>query len=140
MPKAHFRAPPLQVPLRVSPDDAEAAPKHIAKPLHAGRRPLRASLDSVFSRFRDQLIKQGIDGRLFSELDRRLEIRNLIIKKGALVDAIVIEVTSKKPLKNENGTAGKSTVDLDTDQTKKGGKYLFGYKAHVGAAQGRELI
>jgi IS5 family transposase len=95
---------------------------------------------SVFSRFRDQLIEHKIHEQLFSELDRQLEGRGLIIKKGTLVDATVIEAAPKKPHQNEDGTAGKSPEDSDADWTKKGGKYLFGYKAHLGVDQGSELI
>lgn len=39
---------------------------------------------SVFSRFRDQLIKHGIHGQLFNELERQLERRGLILKKVLL--------------------------------------------------------
>lgn len=45
---------------------------------------------SVFSRFRDELIKQGIHDRLFQELNRQLEQRGLIVRQGTLVDATVI--------------------------------------------------
>ena len=95
---------------------------------------------SVFSRFRDQLIQHKIHEQLFNELNRQLESRKLIVKKGTLVDATVIEAAPKKPHQNEDGTAGKSAVDPEADWTKKGGKYLFGYKAHVGVDQGSELI
>jgi IS5 family transposase len=95
---------------------------------------------SVFSRFRDQLIQHGINGQLFNELERQLEKCGFILKKGTLVDATVIEAAPKKPSQNEDGTAGKSLVDPEADWTKKGGKYLFGYKAHVGVDQESELI
>ncbi|NGX59821.1 MAG: hypothetical protein KR126chlam3_00978 [Chlamydiae bacterium] len=100
----------------------------------------RAPDHSAFSRFRDQLIQHGIHEPLFNELNRQLEKRGLIIKKGTLVDATVIEAAPKKPRKNEDGTAGKSTVDPEANWTKKGGEYLFGYKAHVGIDQDSELI
>lgn len=95
---------------------------------------------SVFSRFRDQLVQHGIHEELFKEISRQLEERGLIVKKGTLVDATVIEAAPKKPNQNEDGTAGKSSTDPDADWTKKGGRYLFGYKAHVGVDQGSELI
>jgi IS5 family transposase len=63
-----------------------------------------------------------------------------MLKKGTLVDATVIEAAPKKPNQNEDGTAGKSIIDPEADWTKKGGRYLFGYKAHVGVDQGSELI
>ena len=87
---------------------------------------------SVFSRFRAQLIQHGIDKQLFLELDKQLEARGLVIKKGTLVDATVIEGAPRKPPKNEDGSAGKSEKDPDADWTKKSGRYLFGYKAHMG--------
>lgn len=95
---------------------------------------------SVFSRFRDQLIQRGIHAKLFSELGRQMEGRRLIVKKGTLVDATVIEAAAKKPDQKEDGTAGTSLVDPEADWTKKSGRYLFGYKAHVGVDQGSELI
>ena len=95
---------------------------------------------SVFSRFRDQLIQHGVHQRLFDELNRQLERRGLFVKKGTLIDATVIEAAPKKPPQNEDGTAGKSAVDPDADWTKKAGRYLFGYKAHLGVDQHSELI
>jgi transposase, IS5 family len=95
---------------------------------------------SVFSRFRDQLIKHGIHERLFQELNRQLEERGLIIKKGTLIDATVIEAAPQKPLHNEDGTTGQSPQDPEAKWTRKGSKYLFGYKAHVGVDQESELV
>jgi transposase, IS5 family len=95
---------------------------------------------TVFSRFRNQLIKHKIYDALFEELNRQLENRGLIIKKGTLVDATVIEAAPKKPNQNPDGSAGKSPIDVEADWTRKGGKYVFGYKAHVGVDQDSELI
>jgi transposase, IS5 family len=95
---------------------------------------------SVFSRFRDQLIKQDIHDRLFQELNRQLEEKGLIIKKGTLVDATVIEAAPKKPLHKEDGTTGQSQQDPEARWTRKGSRYLFGYKAHIGVDQDSELV
>ena len=95
---------------------------------------------STFSRFRDQLIRHGVKDQLFEELDRQLQKIGLIVKKGTLVDATVIEAAVRKPNQNSDGTAGKSTVDPEANWTKKGGRYLFGYKAHIGVDQESELI
>lgn len=100
----------------------------------------RAPDHSVFSRFRDQLIAHQLHEKLFAELDSQLERKNLIIKKGTLVDATVIEAAPKKPNQNADGTAGKSINDPDANWTKKGGSYHFGYKAHIGVDQKSELI
>lgn len=95
---------------------------------------------STFSRFRDQLIKHKIHGGLFNELNRQLEAPGLILKKGTLVDATVIEAAPKPPNQNKDWTAGKSPVDPEAEWTKKGGRFLFGYKAHMGIDQKSELI
>lgn len=95
---------------------------------------------SVFSRFRDALIKQGIHDRLFAELNRQLEERGLILKQGTLIDATVVEAAPKRPLHNEDGSTGQSKQDPEAKWTKKGNKYLFGYKAHVGVDHESELI
>lgn len=95
---------------------------------------------SVFSRFRDQLVEKRLHDRLFKELNRQMEARGLIIKKGTLIDATVIEGAPKPPTQNEDGTAGKSPQDPDATWTKKAGEYHFGYKAHVGIDQESELI
>lgn len=95
---------------------------------------------SVFSRFRDALIKHGIHDRLFAELNRQLEERGLIIKQGTLVDATVVEAAVKRPLHNEDGSTGNSKQDPEAKWTKKGNKFLFGYKAHVGVDHESELV
>lgn len=95
---------------------------------------------STFSRFREQLVRHGMQEQLFKELDRQLEARRLVVKKGTLIDATVIEAAPHKPHQNPDGTAGKSPIDPEADWTKKGGRFLFGYKAHVGIDQDSELI
>jgi IS5 family transposase len=95
---------------------------------------------SVFSRFRDQLIKHDVHDRLFDELNSQMGAKGLVLKQGTLIDATVIEAAPKKPPANEDGTGGRSLQDPDADWTKKGGKYHFGYKAHVGIDQGSELV
>lgn len=95
---------------------------------------------SVFSRFRDQLIKRDMNDRLFEELNRQMDSHGLLLKKGTLIDATVIEAAPKKPRQNKDGTSGKSRQDPDASWTKKGSKSLFGYKAHMGIDQESELI
>lgn len=95
---------------------------------------------SVFSRFRDELIKHGIHDRLFVELNRQLEERGLIIKKGTLVDATIIEAAPRKPLHKEDGSVGQSEQDPEAAWTRKKQKSYFGFKAHVNVDQDSELV
>jgi IS5 family transposase len=95
---------------------------------------------STFSRFRDQLIRLDLKEKLFRELNRQLEELGLVVKKGTLVDATVIESSAAKPNKESDGGSGKSSIDPEAKWTKKNGKFHFGYKAHLGVDQDSELI
>lgn len=92
---------------------------------------------SVISRFRKALREAGLDATLFEEVERQLQARALILKRGTLMDATVVSAAVKKP----PSPAGRgSDSDPDADWTRKGGKSWFGYKAHVGVDQGTGLI
>lgn len=92
---------------------------------------------SVISRFRKALREAGLDGALFEEVERQLEAKRLILKRGTLMDATVVSAAVKKP----PAPAGRgSDTDPDADWTKKNGKSWFGYKAHVGVDEGTGLI
>jgi len=95
---------------------------------------------STFSRFRDQLVRLNLKDALFLELDRQLQKLNLIVKKGTLVDATVIEASVSKPNKNSDNSSGTSSKDPDANWTKKRGQFHYGYKAHIGVDQESELI
>src|SRR4029077_21214634 len=49
---------------------------------------------TVLNRFRNQLIVEGILERLFGELDRQLERAGVILKRGTMLDATIIEAAS----------------------------------------------
>jgi IS5 family transposase len=92
---------------------------------------------SVISRFRKALREAGLDAALFEEVERQLQARRLILKRGTLMDATVVSAAVKKP----PAPAGRgSDTDPDADWTRKGGKSWFGYKAHVGVDAGSGLI
>lgn len=60
------------------------------------------SLDSaphhtVLNRFRNQLAEQGILEKLFAELDRQFENAGLILKRGTMLDAALIQAVSAPP-------------------------------------------
>ena len=98
---------------------------------------------STLSRFRTALTKTKTFEKLFSLINAQLESHNIIVKKGILVDASVIDT----PLRPKGKTNHKVTEDrteeevrvkkqyadsVDTDGTwlKKRGKYHFGFKKH----------
>lgn len=94
---------------------------------------------STISRFRKALSDQGLDARLFDEITQQLEKRGLVLKRGTLLDATIVEAQAGKP-SIRSGHGAKSAIDPDADWTRKGGKSYFGYKAHLALDEGSGLI
>jgi len=99
---------------------------------------------STLSRFRKALTEQGAYDNLFKEINRQLEANNIIVKRGAIVDASIVDT----PLRPKGKTIHKVTedrkdeeevevkkeyadsVDKEASWLKKRGKYHYGYKKH----------
>ncbi len=91
---------------------------------------------TVFSRFHTELVARGLLDRLFGELDRQLEKAGVMVKRGTMLDATLIEASSAP------GSGERASRDRDAafgGARKKGG-FTFGYKAHVGVDEGSGLI
>jgi len=97
---------------------------------------------STLSRFRSQLVKQGLSARVFNEINRQLERRGLMVKRGTLIDATLVAASVGAPRDAESTPGAGSELDPDADwtQRKGGGGSHFGYKAHVAVDQGSGLI
>lgn len=91
---------------------------------------------TVLNRFRNQLVEQGLLEKLFGELDRQLENAGVILKRGTMLDATLIQAVSAPPKKD------CPSNDPDARFAKRQGKNgsTFGYKAHVGVDEGSGLI
>jgi transposase, IS5 family len=91
---------------------------------------------TVLNRFRNQLVEQGLLEKLFGELDRQLENAGVILKRGTMLDATLIQAVSAPP------KADRPSNDPDARFAKRQGKSgsTFGYKAHVGVDEGSGLI
>jgi IS5 family transposase len=98
---------------------------------------------SKLSRFRTALTKTKTFERLFSAINAQLEAHNIIVKKGIIVDASVVDT----PLRPKGKTNHKVTEDRSEDEVavkkeyaqsvdkdgtwlKKRGKYHFVFKKH----------
>lgn len=92
---------------------------------------------TTICRFRLLLIDEGLLEKLFAELDRQLEQAGVILKRGTMLDATLIETQAAAP---PSGDA--SPVDPDARFTRRSGKSgsTYGYKAHVGVDEGSGLI
>jgi IS5 family transposase len=91
---------------------------------------------TVIHRFRNLLIESVLLEKLFAELDHQLDKAGVILKRGTMLDATIIEAVSAPP-KNE-----RPSNDPDARFVKRQGKSgsTFGYKAHMGVDEGSGLI
>ena len=79
----------------------------------------------TLGRFRNLLIKNGLQEKLFSQVVAALMERGLILKKGTIVNSTIISAPSSTKNKEKKR-------DPDAHQVKKGNTWHFGYKAHIG--------
>lgn len=79
----------------------------------------------TLGRFRNILMRNGIQQELFAQVVKLLMQRGLILKRGTIVDSTFIEAHSST--KNE-----KKERDPEAHSAKKGNVWYFGYKAHIG--------
>ncbi len=79
---------------------------------------------------------------MFAEVNRQLERRGLMVKRGTLIDASLVEASVKPPRDAESRPGEGSELDPDADWTRRkgGGGSHFGYKAHLAVDQGSGLI
>lgn len=87
----------------------------------------------TLGRFRNLLIKNGLQEKLFAQVVRLLTERGLILKKGTIVDSTIISAPSSTKNKDKQR-------DKDAHQVKKGNAWHFGYKAHIGVDKDSGLV
>ena len=94
-------------------------------------------------RFKEALTVHNLDQRILELINQQLETKGLMIKKGNIVDASILP-SSSRPLsdkKREELTEELSSqIDTDANSTRKGGRYYFGYKGHIGVDVESKLI
>ncbi len=87
----------------------------------------------TLDRFRNKLIRNGIQERLFAQATELLQERGLLLKKGTIVDFTLISApSSTKNTEKERNPEAHST--------KKGNTWHFGYKAHIGVDKDTGLV
>ncbi|MGZ3280976.1 MAG: IS5 family transposase [Caulobacteraceae bacterium] len=92
---------------------------------------------TTLCRFRNRLTEEKRLPKLFAELDRQLEQAGVILKRGTMLDATLIETGAASPPKGD-----QAPIDPDAGFAKRSGKpgSTYGYKAHVGVDQGSGII
>src|SRR3954447_10069864 len=92
---------------------------------------------SSVRRFREELARRGLAERLLAEVNRQLDARGLILRRGTLIDATILGAAVRPP----GGDAGEvSPRDPQAGWTRKNGRSRFGYEAHAAADEGSGLV
>jgi len=91
---------------------------------------------TTLCRFRNRLVEAGLVAKLFAEFDKQLEQTGMILKRGTMIDATLVEAAAARP------RGDGQSCDGDARFAKKEGKAgsVYGYKAHIGMDQDSELI
>ena len=88
-------------------------------------------------RFREELSRRGLAERLLAEVNRQLDAKGLILRRGTLIDAAILDAAVRPP----GGDAGEvSPRDPQAGWTKKNGRSRFGYRAHVAVDEGSGIV
>ena len=87
----------------------------------------------TIGRFRNLLVRNGLQEKLFAQVTALLQERGLLLKKGTIVDSTLISAPSST--KNR-----EKRRDPDASQVKKGNTWHFGYKAHIGVDKDSGLV
>ena len=96
-----------------------------------------------FWKFKDELANAGLTDQLFDEVNRQLVQKGLLVRKGTIVDATMVESTNRPTTKKKQQSKqveNNPQVDSDARSTKKGSRYYFGYKGHIGLDAESKLI
>lgn len=87
----------------------------------------------TIGRFRNILVQNGLQEKLFAQVVQTLKDKGLILKKGTIVDSTIIAAPSST--KNR-----ERQRDPDAHSVKKGNNWYFGYKAHIGVDKDTGLV
>jgi IS5 family transposase len=91
--------------------------------------------ETTFCRFRGALAQTGLAQRLLEVLEAQLSAKGLLVKRGTLVDATLIQAHSQPP------TPEKPSQDQDATWVARPRKRpFFGYKAHLALDQESNLL
>lgn len=102
--------------------------------------------------FRDKLTKLKLVEQLFKDLDKQLDKDGIIVHKGKILDASIVEVPIQRNSREQNNQLKEGNVpedwsenkerqkDTDAQWTKKNFQNYFGYKNHVKVDSETKLI
>jgi IS5 family transposase len=94
---------------------------------------------STFWRFRERLGQAGLVEPLFAEMQRQLEGHGVLVKRGTLIDASLMQAAARRPRMHEEKIS-KTDPDARFGTNNERRRYEFGYKAHIGMDAGSGLV
>jgi IS5 family transposase len=89
--------------------------------------------ETTILNFRHLLEKHKLTEKLFEQTRLYLKDKGLLVREGTIVDATIIDAPSSTKNKEK-------ARDTEMKQTKKGNRWYFGMKAHVGTDTRRGLV
>jgi IS5 family transposase len=89
---------------------------------------------STLWRFREALRHSGLDQAAFAAVHAQLDRLGLLIKRGTLVDATLVQAHGHPPPGDQPGH------DPDAKFTRRGPRSYYGYKAHIAVDQDSGLV
>jgi transposase, IS5 family len=95
--------------------------------------------ETTLCRFRNDCAAAGVLEAAFAEVNRQLDAKQLIVRKGTLLDATIVAAASRRP-PAEAGSKPSLSREPGASFTRKGGKSYFGYRVHIGADKVSTLI
>ena len=93
--------------------------------------------------FKEALVRNRMMDKVFESILSQIERQGLILKKGTIVDATIIQSGNKyvSDARRERLEQEPSRqIDTDARSTKKNGRKYFGYKGHIGIDEGSKII
>ena len=98
---------------------------------------------TTFWRFKEAIIQHDLGDVIFDQITSQIEEKGMMLKKGTVVDATIINSVNrplKKERRKELAEEPSPQIDTDAHSTRKGNRYYFGYKGHIGVDVGTKLI
>ena len=94
---------------------------------------------TTLCRFRERLNEAGLTVKLLALVNAQIEAKGLMLKRGTLIDATVVETAAARPEQTDDA---QDRVDPDAAFLKRQGQpgSSYGYKGHVAVDEGSLLV
>ena len=96
---------------------------------------------TTISRFRNLLVERGLMRRVFEAVNEQLDEKGMILRRGTVVDATLVQAQARRPRYDDEGADAKSRRSSSpNDPDADWGRRTFGYKGHLAIDHGSWLI